>query len=101
MESSVDRSVVRSWDKKTGIQKDTELDEVPKATYDAEIAFTFRRVMDPDTGIKDAYSEVDIEAKGLRDLLKEEIGDDYPGQNLDGDIVEMRSPFPALVSTAC
>ena len=56
--------------------------------------------MDQDTGVKDAYSEVDIEATGLRDLLKEVIGDDYPGQNFDGDIVEMGAPFPALVSTA-
>ena len=100
LRSYKDRSVVRSWDKKTGAQEDTDVGEVKQAAHDAEVAFTFRRVMDPETGIKDAYSEVDIEASGLRNLLKDEIGNDYPGQNFDGDIVEMRAPFPALVSMA-
>ena len=54
--------------------------------------------MDPETGIKDAYSEIDIEAGGLRELLGEQIGKDYPGQNFDGDTVEIGAPFASLVS---
>ena len=50
--------------------------------------------------MKDADSEIDIEADGLRELLKEQIGNDYPGQNFDGDTVEMSAPFAALVSVA-
>ena len=50
--------------------------------------------------MKDAESEIDIEADGLRDLLKEHIGNDYPGQNFDGDTVEMNAPFAALVGVA-
>lgn len=53
---------------------------------------------DPETGNKDAGSEIDIEADGLRELLKEQIGNDYPGQNFDGDTVEMSAPFAPLVS---
>ena len=50
--------------------------------------------------MKDAESEIDVEAGGLCDLLKEHIGNDYPGQNFDGDTVEMIAPFAVLVSVA-
>lgn len=42
-------------------------------------------------------SEVDIEADGLRELLKEMIGSDYPGQNFDGETVNICAPFAPLV----
>ncbi|KAL9118250.1 MAG: hypothetical protein Q9187_005206 [Circinaria calcarea] len=91
------RNIVRQWNKTTGAQEDVDLGEFKKRNNDGGIAFTFRRTMDPETGIKDAISEIDIEAEGLRDLLREQIGTDYPGQNLDGDTVEMGAPFASLV----
>ena len=92
------RNVVRKWVKSTGAQEDTELGEIKKKETDENVAFTFRRVLDPETGVKDAYSEIEIEAQGLRELLKEHIGNDYPGQNFDGDTVEIARPFAPLVS---
>jgi len=62
-----------------------------------DVAFTFRRVLDPDDP-DNTYSEVDIKDDGLRELLKEIIGTDYPGQNFDGDTVNITAPFPSLVS---
>ncbi len=69
------------------------------------LAFTFRRVLpqgagsgDGYTGTEDAYTEVDIEAEGLREMLKKEIGTDYPGQNFDGETINMTAPFAPLVS---
>ena len=94
------RNVVRQWDKKTGAPEDVDLGEFKKSDNGGDVAFTFRRVTDPDTGMKDADSEVDIEAEGLRELLKEQIGHDYPGQNFDGHTVEMNAPFAALVSAS-
>ena len=46
---------------------------------------------------RDAYSEVDIEAEGLRNLVKEVIGTDYPGQNLEGEKVNITAPYAPLV----
>ena len=90
------RNIVRQWDKKTGAQEDIVLGENKRKDADGEIAYTFRRVLDPETGVKDAYSEIDIESRGLRELLKETIGD-YPGQNFDGETVEITRPFEPLV----
>lgn len=94
------RNIVRQWNKKIGAQEDIDLGEIKKPDEGNDVAFTFRRVTDPETGMKDAASEIDIEADGLRELLKEHIGNDYLGQNFDGDTVEMSAPFAALVSVA-
>lgn len=61
-----------------------------------DVAYTFRRVYDPDTGDKGAYSALDIEDPVLIKLLKAEIGK-YPGVNFDSDIITMRSPFAPIV----
>jgi len=96
--SSRYRNILRKWDKTTGAHKDTVVGaswfDKPKAK---EFAYTFRRVYNPDTGEQDAYSEIEIEDELLIQLLKTEIGK-YPGVNFDGELVYMRSPFPALVS---
>ena len=92
------RNIVRQYNRKTGAQEDIDLGEIKKAEDNGDIAFTFRRITGADTGTKDGTSEIDIEADGLRELLKEQIGADYPGQNFDGDTVEMSAPFTALVS---
>ena len=75
-----------------------DLGEAGAAKVDGgNIAFTFRRVLNQETGSKDGYSEIDIEAEGLRDLLKESIGSNYPGQNFDGETVNMVTPFQPVV----
>ena len=92
------RNVVRKWKKDTGTYEDVDLGEAGATKADGgKIAFTFRRVLNQETGSKDGYSEIDIEAEGLRDLLKESIGSDYPGQNFDGETVNMVTPFPPVV----
>lgn len=72
-----------------------------KKADDGEIAFTFRKkIVSFDQGdIRDANSEVDLEAEGLRNLVKEIIGTDYPGQNLDGETVNIIAPYAPLVSS--
>lgn len=62
-----------------------------------DIAYTFRRVYDPETGEKGAYSELDIEGEDLIAILKSVIDNKYPGVNLDGELVTMQAPFPPLV----
>jgi hypothetical protein len=49
---------------------------------------------------RDAYSEVDLEAEGLRNLVKEVIGTEYPGQNLEGETVNIIAPYAPLVGLA-
>jgi hypothetical protein len=73
------------------------LDE--KKEDDAEVAFIFRKTLpDEPTSDSNTYSEVDVEASGLRHLLKKCIGPNYPGQNFDGDTVNIPTPFAPLVS---
>lgn len=43
------------------------------------------------------YSEVDIEARGLRTLLRKVIGDSYPGQSWLGEVINMIGPFTPIV----
>ncbi|MCJ1252166.1 hypothetical protein MMC30_009405 [Trapelia coarctata] len=91
------RNIVRKWNKETGAHEDVDLREADqKKSDEGEIAFTFRCVMSQENKTKDENSEVDIEAAGLRDLLKNLIVD-YPGQNLDGETIYMFAPFPALI----
>jgi hypothetical protein len=61
------------------------------------VAYTFRRVYDPQTGEKGAYSELDVEDEDLITLLRSAIGTKYPGINLDGDLVSLSSPFAPIV----
>ncbi|EXJ63456.1 uncharacterized protein A1O5_11505 [Cladophialophora psammophila CBS 110553] len=60
-------------------------------------AFTFRRVMDLTDEKKFKYSEVDIESRELRGLLKKVIGDSYPGQSWEGNTINLIAPFAPVV----
>lgn len=97
------RNIVRTFDQKTGVRNDLETDGLPeKKKQDGEIAFTYRSIVLPnDPGDKIAWSEIDVEAVGLRLLLKECIGSNYPGLNLDGDTVNILNPFDPLVGEEC
>ncbi|KAK4446488.1 transitional endoplasmic reticulum ATPase 1 [Podospora aff. communis PSN243] len=91
------RNILRRWDKNAG----SHVDQVVSANFflkpqTKDVAYTFRRVYDPDTGDKGAYSALDIEDPALIRVLKQEIGK-YPGVNFDSDITSMRGPFAALV----
>lgn len=93
------RNVVRRFNKEKGIHEDTEIEGLEKKTDDSKVAFTFRTnapVEGEKTG-EELKSEIDVETSGLRSILKDCIGDDYPGQNLDGDPVNIISPYAALV----
>lgn len=72
-----------------------------KKEEDGEIAFTFRKkIVGFEQGdVRDANSEVDLEAEGLRNLVKEIVGTDYPGQNLEGETVNIIAPYAPLVRT--
>jgi hypothetical protein len=95
------RNILRKWDKNSGSHKD----EVVGANFflkqqSKDIAYTFRRVYNPDTGEKGAYSSIDVEDPLLIALLKAEIGK-YPGINFDSDIVSISQPFAPLVRLHC
>lgn len=91
------RNVLRKWDKDSGAFKDefVETDRFDKPKKQG-IAYTFRRTYNPETGERDAYSDIEIEGPELIRVLKEEIGK-YPGLSFDTDIVTMISPFPAII----
>lgn len=91
------RNILRRWDKNAG----SHVDQVVSANFflkpeTKDVAYTYRRVYNPDTGDKGAYSELDIEDPTLILTLKEQIGK-YPGVNFDSDIITMRGPFAALI----
>ena len=91
------RNLIQKTDPRTGVRSDYDLGDTRMKSKETEIAFTYRRVV-PETGEEYAYSEVDIDARGLRDILKKEIGIEYPGVNLEGDSVNITSPFACIVS---
>jgi len=93
--------VVRKWDKTDGAYVDVDVSLDGKKAEDGEIAFTFRKkIVNFDQGdIRDANSEVDLEAEGLRNLVKEVVGTEYPGQNLEGETVNILAPYAPLVRT--
>jgi hypothetical protein len=95
------RSVVRKWNKTDGAYVDVDVSLDGKKAEDGEIAFTFRKkIVNFDQGdIRDANSEVDLEAEGLRNLVKEVVGTEYPGQNLEGETVNILAPYAPLVRT--
>lgn len=66
-----------------------------------DVAYTFRRVYDPETGEKGAFSELDIEGEELIAILKSVIDNKYPGINFDGELVTMSAPFSPLVRITC
>lgn len=95
--SSRYRNILRRWDKTTGDYKEevveaSRFDKPPRK----EFAYSFRRTYDPETGEKDAYSDIEIMDDKLIELLKEVIGK-YPGMNYDTDMLTMGSPFPAII----
>jgi hypothetical protein len=92
------RNILRKWDASTGSHKDEVVGEATlKKPELKDVAYTFRRVYDPQTGEKGAYSELDIEDEGLIALLRSVIDNKYPGINFDGDLVNMSAPFAPIV----
>ena len=93
------RNVVRTYDRTTGVRKDTVLEDVVAKKEEEDIAFTFRTFMLPnEPGEKSSRSEIDVEGSGLRRLLKKCIGKDYPGVNVDSERISMANPFEPIVS---
>jgi hypothetical protein len=93
------KNVVKKTDPKTSeyVDQDVKLAEkmADNVKEPSKLAFTFRKVYDPDTD-KFEYSEVDIEASGLRNLLKKTITH-YPEEQWDSNVVDIRAPFAPLI----
>jgi len=93
------RNILRKWDRTAGAHKDEDVSEANfKKSDSKDVAYTFRRVYDPETGEKGAYSELDIEGEELIALLKSVIDNKYPGINFDGELVNISAPFTPIVS---
>ncbi|KFY47983.1 hypothetical protein V495_01707 [Pseudogymnoascus sp. VKM F-4514 (FW-929)] len=92
------RSVVARYDPVSGVRSDSEVND-PKGKNDKskKYAFTFRKVVASTTEGKDSFCEVDIESNGLKTLLESVVGNDYPGQSWEGDLVNIGTPFAPLV----
>lgn len=90
--------ILRKWDKDAGAHKD---EEVPSDWFNRpknkDSAYVYRRIYDPNTGEKDAYSEIELEDEELIQVLKDIIGKKYPGISFDTETVVMISPFPAII----
>ncbi|KIW91000.1 uncharacterized protein Z519_08783 [Cladophialophora bantiana CBS 173.52] len=88
------------WDGRSGGRRDMEIgrwNELEGKAPTSKRAFTFRRVMDLTDEKKFKYSEVDIESRELRGLLKKVIGDSYPGQSWEGNTINLIAPFAPVV----
>jgi hypothetical protein len=92
------RNILRKWDSTAGVHKDEDVNAALKSET-KDVAYTFRRVYDPETGEKGAYSELDIEGEELIAILKSVIDNKYPGINFDGELVSMTAPFSPIVSS--
>ncbi|CAG8955733.1 hypothetical protein HYFRA_00010999 [Hymenoscyphus fraxineus] len=91
------RNILRKYDRAAGEHKDEDVSAAAlKKPNSKDIAYTFRRVYDPETGEKGAYSELDIEGEELIGILKTVL-EKYPGVNFEGDLITMAAPFPPLV----
>jgi hypothetical protein len=90
------RNILRKWDRTAGVHKDEDVSAALKSET-KDVAYTFRRVYDPETGEKGAYSELDIEGEELIAILKSVIDNKYPGINFDGELVSMTAPFSPIV----
>lgn len=76
-------------------------DTASKKVECEDIAYTFRRVYDPQVGEKGAFSELEIEGHGLIAVLKSVVDSKYPGINFDGELVLISAPFAPLVRRDC
>ncbi|KIY04112.1 uncharacterized protein Z520_00804 [Fonsecaea multimorphosa CBS 102226] len=88
------------WDGRSGGRRDTEIgrwNELEGKAPSSKRAFTFRRVMDLTDEKKFKYSEVDVESRELRGLLRKVIGDSYPGQSWEGNTINLIAPFAPVV----
>lgn len=96
------RSVVSMWNddlvrrEDVQVNVDGTLAEDGKKEKPIEYAFTYRRVMDSNNEKKLEYSELDIEAPGLRKLLAENVTH-YPSQLFEEKNLNMMSPYQPLV----
>ncbi|CAN8102858.1 unnamed protein product [Discula destructiva] len=92
------RYILRKWDKDAGAHKD---EEVPSDWFEKpknqDSAYVYRRIYDPDTGEKDATSEIEVENDELIKVLQDIIGKKYPGISFDTETLVMSSPFPAII----
>ena len=88
---------MRSLNKTTGIVQNIDINGLDVTKDGGEVSFTFRRSLLDDLASDDVFSEVDVEALGLRVLLKDCIGPDYPGLSFGGEIVNITAPFAPLV----
>ena len=109
-------NVIRKWNELVGLYVDVDVDIDGKKAEDklyddvdggiegrkaenGEIAFTFRKIRNyGQGGGPKEESEIDFEAEGLRNLVKKINGKDYPGQNLEGETVNIIAPYAALAS---
>ncbi|KIW33385.1 uncharacterized protein PV07_00240 [Cladophialophora immunda] len=92
--------VMSRWDGRSGGRRDTEIgrwNELEGKAPSSKRAFTFRRVMDLTDEKKFKYSEVDVESRELRGLLRKVIGDSYPGQSWEGNTINLIAPFAPVV----
>jgi hypothetical protein len=92
------RHVVSRWNREIGKREDADIGnfiEPWRKGNTSEVAFTFRRKMSLNNQFN--YSEVEIEARGLRGLLKEVIGDSYPGHSSGLEKINMTCPFTPIV----
>jgi ribosomal protein S3AE len=93
------RTVVRKWNDEDGVYVDVDVAIDGKKAENGEIAFTFRKIRNSsDADSRKEESEIDLEAERLRNLVKETIGKDYPGQNLEGETVNIIAPYAPLAS---
>ncbi|PSS00675.1 hypothetical protein BD289DRAFT_450244 [Coniella lustricola] len=91
------RYVLRRWDKNAGTHKDEAVGpDWFEKTKNKDSAYVYRRIYDPETGEKGAYSEIEVEDPELIELLKKDIGK-YPGISFDTETLSMNSPFPAII----
>jgi hypothetical protein len=90
------RSLIRRWDKRKYRYVDDAAEiKSDDANADTAYAFTIRKFLDPEKN-KFSYSEVDIEAPGLRALLGEQLKH-YPGHLWDSDPVNISENFAPIV----
>lgn len=95
------RNVISAWNERSGSREDREvgssLSDIADSRDASDIAFTVRRVMAIRDITKLAYTEVDIQAQGLRTFLKDMIGPEYPNQSWEGQTINMTAPFAPIV----
>jgi len=97
------RSVLSTFNFDKGVREDKPSNLRKKKKDSSKIAFTFRTVLGGNSRSKEQgaflYSEIDIEAPDLIELLKEVITreGEYPGVGWEGQKVNMIGPFAPIV----